>query len=345
MLPSSLSARPAAVAFVLALAAAAGCSRGPQVHSFGGFTMGSTYEVKFVGNVPLAEVRDAVTGLLAEFDLAFSKWREDSEISRLNAAPGAEPFAVSPRFAAVLGQALEVARQTGGAFDPTVQPLLALYRQAKADPGHHLDPAALDEARKLVDYRKVAVQDGEVRRAGEGIQLDLDGLVAGACLDAIAVRLDELGVPAYYLEVTGEVFCRGEKAPGNPWRIGIVDPRAGERLDEPPITAMPLRDRSLCTSGDYRNAIEVDGRKVHHVFDPRTGRSTEHDVVSVTVLADSAAVADALGTAFLVLGVEGTRAACQRLEGEPGFAGLGVLLLEKHGAGLRKIGIGWPAGE
>ena len=95
---------------MLAVMAAASCGKAPPViHRFGGMTMGSTYEVKFIGEVPLVTVQAAVVTLLDEFDQMFSKWRPDSEISRLNASPAATPFAVSARFAAVLGQALDLA--------------------------------------------------------------------------------------------------------------------------------------------------------------------------------------------------------------------------------------------
>lgn len=330
------------VGAALSLVAACGELGGePVVHAFGGPTMGSTYEVKFVGAVAVADVRAAVAAELAAFDLAFSKWREDSEISRCNRAPAAQPFAASPLFCAVLSRALAIADLTDGAFDPTVGPLLAVYRRAKANPNHVLADADLDAARAFVDHHLVQVRDGAVVRAREGVQIDLDGLVAGACIDAIAARLDAMHVPAYYLQVTGEVFCRGEKAPGMPWQIGVVDPRADVTGGEDTVAILPLRDRSLCTSGDYRNGFQTAGHHVHHVFDPRTGRSTQNGFVSVSVLAKESIVADALGTAFLVLGDEGTR---KVLAAMPGGGDIGVLMIAADGqGGLRPVEIGWPA--
>lgn len=322
----------------------AACGDGePVVHAFGGPTMGSTYEVKFVGDAQIADVRAAVAAELAAFDLAFSKWRADSEITRCNRAPAGEPFAASPLFCAVLARALAVAAATDGAFDPTVGPLLSIYRRAKADPDAALDEKALDAARADVDYHLVAVRDGTVVRARAGVQIDLDGLVAGACLDAIAARLDAMKVPGYYLQITGEVLCRGEKAPGQPWQIGVVDPRADLTGSNAAMAVIPLRDRSLCTSGDYRNGFLARGRHVHHVFDPRTGRSTDNGLVSVSVLADEGVVADALGTAFLVLGEQGTRKALAAMaDGRK----VGVLMIRADAQGeLHPIEIGWPAAQ
>jgi thiamine biosynthesis lipoprotein len=321
---------------------AGGCSKPPVVvHRFGGPTMGSTYEVKFVGAVPMDSVRAVVEAELRRHDEAFSKWRPDSEILRCNQHRSTEPFPVSPLFASVLALALRLAEATGGAFDPTVEPLLACYRAAKAKPHEPLDEAAFAAARELVGYRMVSVQDGVLRKQRPEVQLDLDGIVAGACADAIAVRLDALGVPAFYLEITGEVYCRGEKAPGLPWIIGVVDPAADVPGAALTLSEVPLRDRSLCTSGDYRNALVVDGRRLHHIFDPRTGQPAEHGVVSVSVLAEQAAVADALGTALLVLGDQHGAAL---LGGMTGFGPLQALFLSADAdGGLRRSDYRWPA--
>ncbi len=329
--------RPRACALALALAA---CGGPPVVHEFGGPTMGSTYVVKYVAPAPLPAVPAAVAEELAAVDAAFSNWRADSEIARANAHASIAPLPLSPRFQSVLQLALALAKATDGAFDPTVKPLSDLYRTAKADPQHRLDAAALAAAKERVDWRRVALRDGALVKARPDVQLDLDGIVAGAACDAIAVRLRALGVADFYLQVTGEVLCRGRKPDGEPWRIGVVDPTADQMGEETPIRTLPLRDRALCTSGDYRNALVVDGNRFHHVFDPRTGLNPKNDVVSASVLADGAAVADALGTALLVLGADGAQAIWPRLDA---FAVHGALLLSPGpDGGLKQFEIAWP---
>lgn len=314
----------------------------PVVHRFGGPTMGSTYEVKFVGNAAIADVQKLVAAELAAFDLAFSQWRNDSEIARANAHASSEPLPLSPRFAAVLQDALAVAAATDGAFDPTVKPLSDLYRAAKQS-GQPIEPAALAAAKLRVGYRAVQVRDGALVKARPDVQLDLDGLVAGAACDAIAAQLPQLGVASFYLEVTGEVLCRGEKAPGQPWRIGVVDPRADVVGDDEPLRVLALRDASLCTSGDYRNRALVGGKLLHHVFDPRTGSNAEHRIVSASVLAERAAIADAFGTAFLVLGTDGVQAIWPKLAA---FGVRGALLLGVDGKGeLEAKEFTWPQEE
>ncbi len=302
--------------------------------------MGSSYEIKYVGARPVSAVRAVVEAELAAFDLAFSNWRPDSEIAKCNRHASTAPFAVSARFAAVLQLALDIAAATGGAYDPTVKPLSDLYRRAKQDPGALPDAAALDAARARVDFRAVTVRDGAVVKQRPDVELDLDGIVAGAVADSIAGRLTELGITSFFLQITGEILARGEKAPGVPWVVGVVDPSSDLVGGDLPLISLPLVDRSLCTSGDYRNAIAVAGHHMHHVFDPRTGRSTDNGVVSASVLADSAAVADALGTALMVLGPDQARSVQPQLQR---FGPLGLLLLRADGdGGWLEDRVGWP---
>lgn len=323
------------------LLALAACGGPPlAIRQFGGPTMGSTYEVKYAADAPVARVQAVVAEELAAFDAAFSNWRPGTEIAKVNAHASLAPLPVSARFGAVLQTALDVAVATEGAFDPTVKPLCDVYRAAKKDPAHHLDAQALAAAKPRVGYTLVKLVDGAVVKARPDVQLDLDGLVAGAACDAIAVRLAAIGVGSFYLQVTGEVLCRGVKPDGEPWRIGVVDPASDATGGETAIRSLPLRDQALCTSGDYRNAFVSDGKLVHHVFDPRTGESAHTGVVSASVLAPSAAIADALGTALLVLGVDETKRlwpAMQKL----GAAGA-LFLLPNDDRTFREVEITWP---
>ena len=318
----------------------AGCAE-QGVHAFAGPTMGSTYEVKFVGAAAqVAAAQRVVERDLAAFDEAFSNWRPDSEIARFNASSSLAPVPVSDRFADVLRLALRIAAATDGAYDPTVKPLSDLYRAAKADPAAGLAPAALDAAKARVGYREVAVERGGVRKARPDVELDLDGIVAGAAADAIGASLRALGVDSYYVQVTGEVLCRGVKPDGSPWRIGVVDP-SSDAGAQAAVVALPLRDAALCSSGDYRNRAVVGDEVMHHVFDPRTGRNPAHRVVSASVLAGSCAAADAFGTALLVLSPE---------EVEEAWAGMkrlgarGALLLTPGPNGTwDKVELEWPS--
>jgi FAD:protein FMN transferase len=329
---------------LLSVAVWSACSDGTPaaavgVQEFSGPTMGSTYTVKFVGKAALADVRAIVEHQLRQFDETFSTWRGDSEIQRVNAHDSTDPLPVSEVFASVLSLALEIAAATDGAFDPTVKPLSDLYRAHKRAPESKLDAIALRTAQALVGWQRITVVDRQVSKAQPDVDLDLDGLVAGACADAIAADLARLPLQGFYLDVTGEVLCRGDKGAGGPWQIGVVDPRADSGVERA-FTTVALRDRALCTSGDYRNAVVVDGKLLHHVFDPRTGRNPDHRVVSASVLADSAAVADAFGTAFLVMGEDAVQKLWLSLK-RRGLHGALLLTADRDGA-LAATQIDWP---
>jgi FAD:protein FMN transferase len=323
--------------------------RAPTIHRFAGPTMGSTFELKYVAPARDERVERLVQGELDAFDRTFSAWRPDSELQAVNAHRSTAPLPVSKRFAEVLTLALEVAVASDGAFDPTVKPMSDAFRAAKraaAAPGAApFDDAQIARLVPLVDYRQVAVIDGALVKRRDDVQIDLDGIVAGAAADAIADHLVRFGVSAFYLEITGEVLCRGLKPGGEPWRIAVVDPAGDQQGQEAPFSTLSLRDQALCTSGDYRNAVRSERGAVHHVFDPRTGTNPPHRVVSASVLARSAAVADAIGTALLVLGPDGAAAKWPALTALGAEAAL--LLLPDDDAprergALTRVEIAWP---
>ncbi len=324
-----------------ALLLGAACEARPEtLQQFGGATMGSSYEVKFVSNQPIATVRALVEEELAAFDQTFSNWRDDSEIAQVNRHASPTPLPVSARFAAVLQLALDVAVMTEGAFDPTVKPLSDAYRAAKIDPEHRLPVAVLAAAKARVGHQLVSLREGAVVKRRADVELDLDGLVAGAACDAIAQRLLAIGVTSFYLQITGEVLCRGEKGHGVPWRIGVADPNSDAQGGDEAIRTLSLRDQALCTSGDYRNAFVADGVIAHHVFDPRTGSWANNGIASVSVLATTAAVADALGTAFLVLGENDSKRLWPSLQ-RLGAKGV-LFLLPTADEQIRQVEITWP---
>lgn len=340
---------------ILALALAAACERAPapgeaekaspqssevtsEVHELSGPTMGSAYVLKWHGGAEPPVVQSAVEAHLAKTESTFSLWAGNSELARLNAHRSTEPFAASPWLAAALDLALRVAAASDGAFDPTLKPHTDLYKQSKKS-GKAPAPEAIEDARARTGHRLVRVDGTAVHKQRPDVELDLDGLVAGFCADRLAERFAELGVRDFMLEITGEVLCRGLRPDGLPWRIGVVDPERSEIGREDSIVSLPVRDRALCTSGDYRNFQVLDGKVVTHVFDPRTGKNPAHGVVSATVLARSCALADALGTALMVVGPSGVEPLL-RAAGEPDLAAF--VLVADGERRLTKLEFAWP---
>jgi len=256
------------------------------------------------GRVTLrTEDADRVAGIaacrarLARVDRALSLYRAESDLARLNrlgALAGA-----APDLSAALALALEVAQETGGAFDPTVQPLWTLYARAfgPEERGGPPDPAALAAALARVDHRAVWRDPGEDRIAfaRPGMALTLNGVAQGHAADLVAGVLAAQGVRDYLVDL-GEFRAAGTQADGRPWRVGVVAPVTGRlRL----LRVLEPGAGGLATSAGYATPFAPGGEH-HHIFDPATGRSAQAHA-SVTVMASSAARADAYATAFAAM--------------------------------------------
>lgn len=221
----------------------------------------------------------------------FSLYRPDSTLSRLNRDGLFED--ASADFVALIETALKVAALTGGAFDPTVQPLWRLYADHFREGGDPSGPMRqqIELASPLVDYRSLKVGGALVSFAKPGMTATFNGIAQGYMTDQITALLKAAGIE-HVLVNMGEYRALGGHPDGTPWRVGIRDPR----LLFETIEAMPLEDAALATSGGYGTRFDQAGR-FHHLFDPKTGTSANR-YSSVTVRHPSATWADALSTAF-----------------------------------------------
>lgn len=318
----------ALMASVLTLGGCAESDSAPVMLS--GPTMGTQYHVsvaRLPEGIPRAQLQREIDARLETVNDQMSTYRPDSELSRFNQFEGADWFAVSADTAFVVEAALRTSAATGGAFDATVEPLVNLWSFGP-DPRERQVPAdeELAAALKRVGYEDVEVRMSPpaLRKARPDIHLDLSAIAKGFGVDKVAEYLEDVGISGYLVEIGGEMRAAGTKADGTPWRIGIESPVAGRRSIQ---RIIPLRDVSLATSGDYRNYFEENGRRFSHTIDPRTGRPIEHQLASVSVIADNCMSADAWATALMVLGPkEGYNWAQER--------GLAVLLIIRDEGGF-----------
>ncbi len=302
-----------------------------------GRAMGTFYSVDYVGEVAPDKVEERVRAALDQWDRLFSTYRKDSEISRFNAHNSTELFAASPVFSLMVFEALEMARETGGAFDPTIGPLLRLYGFGPGATKPHYPPSDADirAAMQKCGYRKLRRQAGTgLTKQVPDLELDLNAIAKGAGVDRLATVLEaELGIEHLLINIGGEVSCRGNHPAGRPWRLVVesVDPQ------EPPPT-IELHDEAMATSGIYRQFRSFEGQEVHHILDPRTGRNTGTNVVSASVVASSCSLADGLATALMVVGPDGCEEILKRFPG----SGIRVLFLLRGKDGkLEQKGFGW----
>ena len=278
--PASRPARAAKHAALFALAAlTATCAPPPDpTWTLEGEAFGTRWTVRIRGpETDTPSVRAAIEAELDAVDRSMSNWRDDSELSRLNASESTDPQPVSEPLALVLEAALRVHEESGGAFDVTVGPLLHLYGFGPGgDPRSAApDPEAVDAARARVGSGLLALErpDGQavLRRQVPGVELDLSGIAKGYAVDRVSTLLTGLGFAGHLVEVGGEIQARGE------WTVGIQDPSGG--LATAVHRSFPVRDLGMATSGGYRDfreaAGESEGRIWTHILDPRVGRPVE----------------------------------------------------------------------
>lgn len=289
--------------FLLCLQA---CTPPTLEHAFSGDSMGTSYHVKVIASLEGEQqeaARGAIQAALDAVESKMSTYRPDSELSRFNQHSSTEPFQVSPETLEVFRIAQEVSRQSGGAFDVTVGPLVNAYGFG---PEKREAPPSDEEVAKLrqrVGYRQLTLDAnaGTLSKARPDIYCDLSAVAKGYGVDAAAKALEALHLDRYMVEVGGEVRVRGLNAEGKPWQIAVEKPVTDGREIE---RVVPLINLSMATSGDYRNYYEENGRRISHTMDARTGKPIEHALASVTVLHPECAWADAYATAIDVLGPE-----------------------------------------
>lgn len=302
---------------MLLLGALLSCSRsGGELQVVTGPTMGTVYTVKYLAprrTVDEEELRQAIEQILARLTQQFSTYDPDSELSRLNAAAADEWLPISQEMLTVMRAALELNRLSGGAFDMTVGPLLALWGFGASLPKRDRVPsdAAIAATLRLVGAEQIELraEPPSVRKKQSKVTLDLNALVPGYAADQIAARLEKSGVQHYLVDLGGEFKLKGHNERGEPWAVAIEQPESGARSA---AATLKLTGVGLSTSGDYRNFFELDGQRYSHEIDPRSGRPIRHYLASVTVIAGSAMQADGLATALLVLGPEAGYALAER---------------------------------
>ena len=267
-----------------------------------GKTMGSYYAITIDGasDSSAAEIQEEIEAVLADINRQMSTWDQESEISRFNQSAGTDWFPVSPGFAQVVLESIRLHKFTGGAFDPTVAPLIDLWGFGAKRPKSFPTQEAIDLARSKTGMQFIeAKQDPpSIRKTRSDLTLNLSAIAPGHGSDRLSEQLTKLGYPSHVVDIGGEVRTGTTKANGEKWRLGVESPLGGiQRVIE-------CSEMSVSTSGNYRNYFEYKGVRYSHTIDPATGQPMMNPPASVSVLSDSCMTADGLATGLMVMGIE-----------------------------------------
>jgi thiamine biosynthesis lipoprotein len=296
-LPRSLRLRLHRVFVVLALLVIS-CSHAPEPLRIEGHSMGTGWSV-LIGDPGAEEsrARPLIEAELIQVVAQMSTWEPDSELSRFNTAAAGTRHTLPAQLREVLKAALALAEDSGGAFDPTVGPLVELWGFGPGRPRQTAPaPAEIDALRSRIGWQRVQLE-GETLIQPGGLSLDLSAIAKGYAVDRIAEALRAAGYVDLLIEVGGELRAHGQHPDGRPWRVGLEGPSV-----EGAATGIVLHDQAVATSGDYRQFFEQDGRRYSHMIDPRSGQPIAQAGIAVSVVHASCMQADGLATTLSVLG-------------------------------------------
>jgi len=294
--------------FLAILLFMAACQSGDPIQ-LSGRTMGTIYNISILPaddqKIETHSLQQNIDTLLAEVNQQMSTYVKHSEISQFNHLQSTEPFNVSEPFTKVLRLALQIYRESEGAFDVTVAPLVNLWGFGTKGRRDYLPTdKEVERVLKNIGSNHISVlNDTTIQKFNPNISLDFGAIAKGYGVDAVSDLLYLKGYRNYLVEIGGEIVVRGTKN-GQPWKIGIDRPVAGAQPGADLQYILELTDIAMATSGDYRNYFTVGDSSYSHEINPRTGQSIITGVASVTVLAPSCMLADAMATSIMVMGAE-----------------------------------------
>jgi thiamine biosynthesis lipoprotein len=282
------------------------------LHKFNGEAQGTYYAVTYFDKEN-RNLQTEIKNLLNDFDQTASMWVPNSIISAINRNEmGIEPDEI---FIQLFNQSKEIHQISGGAFDPTVGPLVNAWGFGFKDK-EKINQELIDSLLPLIGFEKVKLKENKIIKEDPRIQFDFNAIAQGYSVDLIGKFLEDKGINQYLIDVGGEVLAKGSKPNGDRWKVGIEKPKDNAAYGESLQAIVLLENKALATSGNYRKFYEEDGVRYSHTLNPKTGYPVQHTLLSVSVVADACSTADAFATTFMVLGVEESK---QLLANNPGL--------------------------
>lgn len=271
----------------------------PQPILVEGQTMGTTYHITYFDSAN-RNFKISIDSLLVIINKSINNYDSLSEISQFNKSDGGIAFSL-PYLLPPVSKAAEVFRASKGAFDPTVMPLVNAWGFSHGKM-LSMNQQRVDSLQSFIGFEKIKITKDSLVKLDSHVQLDFGGIGQGYGADVITEFLKSKGISNMLVELGGEgMACGVNQTTGNPWNIGILDPNSTR--DSIFFKAyVGLQDKSFTTSGNYFNYKIIDGKKYSHTIDPETGYPVQREILSASIFADNATLADAWGTAFMVMG-------------------------------------------
>lgn len=296
----------------------------PYQHNTGQI-FGTTYHITYQSD---KDLHREILQRLQLVDQTFSTFNDESIISKINRN---EPVKLNQMFIEVFDLAKTVSKDTHGAFDITVAPLVNVWGFGFKS-GTPPTKAVIDSLRHLTGYEKVKLIGSTVRKQDPRIMLDCSAIAKGYGSDVVAQYLRSQDVENFMIEIGGEIVVQGNSDKRLPWKIGVTKPTDDStQVNNELQTVLNVSNTAMATSGNYRRFYYKNGKKYAHTIDPKTGYPVQHNILSATVLANTCAKADAYATSFMVLGLEKTQ---QVLQHHPDLM---VYLIYADGQGKNKV--------
>lgn len=272
-----------------------------------GQAQGTTYHITYFDKQN-RDFQPEIEKILVDFDKSVSTYLPTSIISRINS--NQKNVVVDKYFITCFNKAKEIWKNTDGAFDPTVYPLVNAWGFG---PGkkQKIEKSKIDSILQFVGFHLIELKGKTVVKKDPRVSLDFNAFAQGYSVDVVADFLNSKEITSYIVEIGGEVYAKGKKLNGDNWTIGIEKPIDNQVSENPPKAIVNLENLAIATSGNYRRFIIENGVKYGHHIDPKTGYPTKNNLLSASVFSKECISSDANATGILVMGLEKAKAFLQ----------------------------------
>ncbi len=291
------------LSIILILSLFVSCNKTDKKYTFDGLTQGTYYHIIIYASDTIG-IKKGFDSIFSAVDNTFSLWNKNSLLTKLN---NNEDIELNTMFVDNFNTAKQINNLTLGALDITVGGVVQAYGFANKSK-QELSDNLLDSLLSFVGIDKVKIENNRLVKTYEETQLDFNAIAQGYTSDIISKYLIKRGIRNFIVDVGGEVYCKGEKPNKKKWNVAIEKPAESPNSERTYNITINLKDKGIVTSGNYRKFYIKDGVKYSHTIDPKTAHPVTHSLLSASVIAENTTTADGLATAFMVMGLEKTKA-------------------------------------